>query len=473
MTAPRHPTGAAPQAFAAIRRALSPGSAVIFLLAVLSTAGVCLLETRQPDGITYWLFSEAHFKVYQPIVTDWNRTHPDKKVDIAQLNILALERRMLTGFLADTPVADIMGVERPLAAKTFIGPIESVGFADLTDRLQASGIFQDFSPSSLTPWTSRGRVFGAPLDIHPVLLGYRADLVETAGIDLSKVETWDDYFAAMKPLMKDLDGDGRPDRWLLNLWDTNMDLVLMILRQADGALFDANNQPCLNLPRNAEVLARLVTWFTGPKRVCADVELYTASGHKQRLDGVVVASLLPDWMSGQWKLEMPALAGKVQVMPLPAWERGGRRTSVWRGGTMLGLNKKSPRLADAWAFVRHLAISTELAEDLYRRTNIVPPNTSLWKLKVFDEPDSYYRGQPVGRLYLDQAADVPVRSSSPFAMSAQVYVGNALVLLRAHADETGTFDEQALRPVAQRLLDEAQRRLAREIQRNTFLAPAS
>jgi arabinosaccharide transport system substrate-binding protein len=246
---------------------------------------------------------------------------------------------------------------------------------------------------------------------------------------------------------------------------------MMLLRQADGNLFDEQDRPTLNLSRNAAILARLVTWFTGPARVCADVDLFSASGHKQRLDGVVIGSILPDWMAGQWKNEMPGLAGKVKVMPLPAWEAGGRRTSVWRGGTMLGISKRAPRPDDAWAFITHLALSPELAEDLFRKTTIVPPNRSLWSLPVFDEPDPYFSGQPVGRLYLDQAGDVPTRSSSPYASSAQDYLNNALVVLRAYADRNKLYDPAALQPEAQRLLDAAQQHLVREIGRNTFLAP--
>eukprot|EP01034_Spumella_vulgaris_P019931 gene19931-25505_t len=51
-----------------------------------------------------------------------------------------------------------------------------------------------------------------------------------------------------------------------------------------------------------------------------------------RLDGTVLCSILPDWQAGTWKNYLPGLGGKVKLMRLPAWEPGGRRTSVW-GGT--------------------------------------------------------------------------------------------------------------------------------------------
>lgn len=458
-----------PGARRTLRRVLSPGAGVILVLALGASLGVSLIRTRPSTGLPFWVYSKAHFKVYQPITAEWNRLHPDHAVAISHLHILALERRMLSGFLAGTPLPDIIAVERPMAAKAFTGPLESVGFADLTDRFIREGILPQFAPSSLTPWTNRGRVFGVPLDIHPVLLAYRADIVEAAGIDVSAIETWEDYFRVMRPLQRDFDGDGRPDRWLLNLWDTNVELVLMILRQAGGDLFDGAGRPCVNLARNAEVLARVVTWIAGPGRVCTDIDLYSASGHQLRMTGVTVGELAPDWMAGKWKVELPALAGKLKLMPLPAWEPGGRRTSVWRGGTMFGITKAASNPDHAWEFVRHLAVSPALADHLYRTTTIVPPNRTLWPLPVFDEPDPYYCGQPIGRLYLNQANDVPPRSSSPYFMAARDQLLSAIVRLRAHADATGVYDIAVLRDEARRLLDEAQAHLVREMSRNTFL----
>lgn len=457
---------------ALLRRVLSPGAAVILLLAIAASVGVALIQPKPPVGLPFWVFSDVHYKVYSSVAAEWTRRHSEHPVHVLQLTNPAIERRMLSGFLAGTPVADIIAAERPVAAKAFVGPLEDVGFVDITERLRNQGLLEQILPNSLTPWTTRGRIFGLPLDVHPVLLAYRSDLVEAAGIDVSGIETWEDYFRLLRPLQQDFDDDGRPDRWLLNLWDTSGDLVLMLLDQAGGGLFDAHDRPQLNNPRNAEILAQIVTWVAGPGRVCADVDLFSASGHRQRLDGVVVGALMPDWMCGLWKQEIPGLAGKVKLMPLPAWERGGKRTSVWRGGTMLGISKRSTDPEGAWGFARHLALSTELAADLYRATGILPPNRALWSLPVFDEPDPYFSGQPVGRIFLSVADDVPVRSSSPFAMAAQSYLGNALVNLRAWADASGTYEVPPLRAEAQRLLDEAQRHLVREIGRNTFLTEA-
>jgi arabinosaccharide transport system substrate-binding protein len=451
-----------------IARYLAPGALVILSVAVVSFIVALLLPRIRPEGIPLWTFVEPHYNAYKPFVRQWNERHPDRRINLMLLHGTALERRMLSGFLAGTPVADMMEAHTAIAALAFAGPLESIGFHDLTDHLREEGLLDQINTPSFAPYTSRGRIFGLPHDVHPVLLAYRADIVEAAGIDVSKIETWDDYFRIMRPLMHDTDGDGRPNRYLLEAWYTSTHAPIILLLQAGGKLMDENDRPALNYPRNAEVLARLITWMAGPKRVCVDIETYSASGHRQRLDGLVVGSLVPDWMAGSWKRENPGLGGKLKLMPIPAWEKGGRRTSVI-GGTMLGITRTSANFATAWTFAKELYLSPDLAEQMFRDTSIITPVKALWASPIYDQPDPFFCGQPSGRLYIEQAPYVPPRPSSPYVQSGIERFTNTLSELRTYADRTRTYDEAPLRIEAQRLLDAAQHEFERFIDRNVFL----
>jgi len=451
-----------------LTRYLSPGALIILCLAVSSVITALLLPREQAEGIPFWVSAQPHYRAYLPFVQEWNARHPDRKINLMQLHSSALERRMLSGFLAGTPVADLVEPNSTTAAKGFAGPLSSVGYYDLTDHIHSEGLWAQINQPSFALFTTRGRIFGLPHDVHPVLLAYRSDLVEAAGIDVSTIETWDDYFRVMSPLMRDRDGDGRPDRYLLEAWDSNAIAISILLLQADGKLLDERDRPALDDPRNAHILARLVTWFTGPKRVCIDINQDSAIGHRQRLDGQVVGCLLPDWRAGQWKQENPGLAGKLKLMPLPAWEKGGRRTSCF-GGTMLGINRHTQHFDTCWEFAKELYLSPRLAEQMFRDTNIITPVKALWSSPIFDQPDPYFSGQASGRLYINQAPHVPLRSSSPYYANAVTNIANAVAELKAYADRTRTYDEAALRLEAQRILDRAQRTMEREVSRNLFL----
>jgi arabinosaccharide transport system substrate-binding protein len=453
--------------------ALSRGAWAIVLIAICSTFAMALAPSSRTDAQVYWTFARLHKQLYDPIVAKWNVEHPPG-VAMTLLSIPALERRMMSAFLSGTPSSDYMEIERRMASRAFGGPADSIGFVDLTDRLKAEGLYDEINTPSYGPWSSRGRVYGLPHDVHPVLLAYRADLVEPAGIDVSKIETWSDFEREMAPLMTEKDADGNPVRYLLSLWETSADQIEMLILQAGGGYFDDAGSPIIASDTNARVLAQMVTWCHGPNRIAAEAPDFSQSGNRLRNDGFVVASFMPDWMCNIWKNEIPTLKGKVKVMPIPAWDRGGRRTSVW-GGTMLGIPSASAGTPEAfesrWAFAKQLYLSPELARETYRAGDIITPVKKYWSDPIFDEPDPYFAGQAKARMYIAQAPSVPRRTSSPFNLMANQRVQNAVVALGEYARRTSTFGDP-LRAEAKRQLQAAEADVRAQMDRNVFLRPA-
>ncbi|AKC82075.1 hypothetical protein IMCC26134_03485 [Verrucomicrobia bacterium IMCC26134] len=457
----------------ACRDLASPGVWVLVLLAIVSGIVVFAQPSARPDGMVFWIFAKAHDQAYAPVVRAWNDApdRPGPRVSTLMIDVNALERRLLSGFMSGTPMADLVEAERVLAPKVFTGPLEDIGFVDLTDRLRQEGLLDAINAPSFAPWTSRGRIFGLPHDVHPMLLAYRADLVEAAGIDLSTVGTWDEFFAAMRPLMADHDGDGRPDRYPLNFWATNIPMIEALLLQADGALFDAQERLTINSERNAFVLATLATWCGGPGRVVVDAPEFSAAGNTLKLQGVALASLMPDWLAGTWKLDLPQLAGKVKLMPLPAWERGGRRTSV-TGGTMLGIPKTTRDFEAAWAFAKRLYLDREIHAQFFAKTTIIPPVKASWDAPAFSAADPYFSGQLSGRLFIAQAGEVPARTSSPYNQLALARMNEVLLALVERANRERITNPAVLLPEARERLAIAHARVGAQIERNVFLRPA-
>lgn len=449
----------------AAARGLSLGLWVMIVLMAVSVGALFKARGDSGDAVVFWLFSPEHKQLYVPLLEQAGDL--DRPLDMQLMSIAAIERRMMSGFFGGLPTADLIEVERAVVGRAFTGPLESVGFLDLTDRLREEGLLDEINPPSFGPVTSRGRIFGLPHDVHPVLLAYRSDLVEAAGIDLSTVETWDDYFAAVAPLMKDNNGDGEPDRWALSFWPTQLDNIEVLMLQGDGTLFDDRDRPVIDTPRNAELLAEIVSWCVGPDRVAVDVDDFSATGHQQRVDGYAVAYLAPDWMCGIWKMHVPRLAGTVKLMPMPAFEPGGRRTSV-RGGTVLGIPKDSPDVDAAWEYAKMLYTSPEVARQMYELTDIISPVSSLWDDPVYHQPDPFFSGQRKGALFIEQAPHVPSRSSSPYNRQAVFLLRDAAVELAGFARQTGTHDAGALRDRAAVLLADVQARIIRVMERNAF-----
>ena len=450
----------------------SPGLWIVLLLAAGSTLLVALLPVPSRPGMEMWLFDANHAKIANALARDWNRDHPQTPVQIHLITGTAIQSRMMSGFYSETPVADLIEVERGMIGQVFAGPLADVGFADLTGRLDRENLRAGINEPSFSPWTTRGHIFGLPHDVHPVMLLYRADLVEAAGIDVSKIQTWDDYFRVMRPLMVDLDGDGRIDRYLLNTSPTSIYYHQVLLLQAGGRMFDEMNRPTLNEPRNARIIARLATWLTGPNRVASEITLGGASAMRLVREGYVVGLLAPDWFAGGIRTSLPDMAGKFKVMPLPAWEKGGRRTSVL-GGTMLGITKASRTPEAAWAFAKQLYLSPATAQRLYEEACIVTPIKANWNQPFYDAPDPYFCGQAIGRMYIQLAPEVPLRPSSAYGGPASDLLNLAVIQLCQYADDHRLYDAQALEPEAQRLLNAAQHQLQAQMNRNVFLRAAT
>jgi len=455
--------------------AQSPGIAVILLLSLGSTITLLFIGDHDKEEMDFWMFSNSLRRSYDPVAEEWNAAHPGTRFDIniTVLSLRPLERRLLSGFVSDTPVPDLAEVEVTTAGRFFAGPLDAVGWLDLTDRIEEEGLLESMNTPSFSPWTDRGRIFGLPHDIHPVLLAYRADLAEEAGIDVSEIETWDDFERIMRPLQKDEDGDGYPDRYLLNIWDAGTPGGLEVLiRQAGGEYFSADGEVQIASPENAMVLARVVTWVAGPNRIATLAPNFSAEGNEMYLNGEVLTQFMPDWLSGVWKRDMPGLAGKFKLMPLPAWKPGGLRTSV-RGGTMAGIPKDADEPEKAWEFIKKLYTSVEVAEALFENSGTISPTKAHWDLPMYQEEDPFFSGQRVGQLYLEQAPHVPLRVSSPYHSMASNEVVNALIRTRRWAEEKDVWDRDELETIAMTHLQQAEAKVRDRMEQNLFLNPES
>ena len=452
-----------------IARAFSPGAWALLAGAIVSTGLVASRTTPRRADVEMWTFAALHADLYRPVVERMNRERPDRRVGVLLLSKEVLERRMLSGFLSETPVADLIEVERAFVGRAFLGPPDAVGFVDLTDRLRDEGLLETINPPSFGPWTNRGRIYGIPHDVHPVMLGYRADLVEDAGIDVTQIETWDDFERVMAPLMADHDADGEPDRYLLGLWESDPARIETLMLQAGGGNFAIDGSLALDRPVNARVLARVIDWIAGPGRIADDVPDFTGGGNKLKLDGHAVAYLMPDWMCSVWRVEIPQLEGRVKVMPLPAWEPGGRRTSVW-GGTMLGIARTSERVDEAWAVAKELYLARDVALAWYEVADIITPVRTYWDDPIFDRPDPYFSGQPKGRMYIDLASSIPARVPSPYYKMVEDRVRDAATELAGFARARPGVTRAELEAEAASVLRETERRLRVRIDRNVFVS---
>src|SRR5690606_14655176 len=225
--------------------------------------------------------------------------------------------------------------------------------------------------SRLSLRVHQGRVFAAPHDVHPVMLLYRAAVVEDLGSDVSKLQTGDDFLDDGRAVVKAPDAHGVPDRYMIDLPVSAAWGLLILLRQRDVSLFDEHGNLTFNQPATVDTMLWYARQVEGKDRIAFECG-WGQPFYKAMSDGLVLFYIAPDWRTYTTQMDAPALAGKLKVMPLPAWKKGGRRTSVW-GGTGLAITKASERQDLAWELAKELYFQPKELGERFAQTNIVPP----------------------------------------------------------------------------------------------------
>jgi len=379
-----------------------------------------------------------------------------------------LRQLIMNSLYSGKGFTDMLDVESNMAAQVFAAPIDDIKFRNLEPRLRKEGLLQRINPPSFAPWSRKGRIFGVPEDVHPVLLAYRADLVEEAGLSLQGVEIYAEFAERLRPMIQDLNGDGIIDRYLIAFSpNSGTSLLNLFLRQAEPNLVSPEGVVRMDTPRVADVVTRLVLWSTGPDRIADEVSFHSAAGYRLFLEGYVVALPMSDWYAEMFVTYLPDLAGKMKLMPLPAWEPGGIRTSAW-GGTMLSFFDDGNHFEESWKFMKSIFFTREMAREKFRRTGIITPVREFWDDPVFHEPDPFFSGQSRGKLFIEQAPHVPDRYTSPYMELAFNETLNVMLEVIAYAKSTNQYTHGALLPKVREGLKQVQRRVDTRMERNPY-----
>jgi arabinosaccharide transport system substrate-binding protein len=266
------------------------------------------------------------------------------------------------------------------------------------------------------------------------MLTYRRDLVEALGIDVTKLETWDDFVAMGRKVTRDLNGDGVPDRYALDLPMGGSWGLRTLLLQRGGSLIGEDGRFDLR----SETTARTIEWYVeqtfGAERIAFEFG-WGQTLAKALLDGLALFYLTPDWRTHLFAMDVPKLSGKLAVMPLPAWERGGRRTSVW-GGSGLAIAKTTKRPELAWELAKFLYLNKAELGQRFVETGIIPPFKEAWELDELKRRNAFYSDQPIGAMFAELAKDTPPVYSSPYRSIVETKLdeafGRAVQYYREH-----------------------------------------
>ena len=442
------------------------GKSPFWILILVIVTGLQIIHhsssISEKVDLTIATFSKDNHDSFQRLVKAFEKKY-EVSVKVQLVEIRSLGTRIRSALLAGTEVPDLIEIEEQFFGSFISGPLEDVGFVDLTDRIKNEGLDKRLVTSRFGMWSSRGRIFGLPNDVHPVTLAYRWDLVEQLGINVEEdLKTWDDFVTIGQKISKDIDGDGVIDRYMIDLPGEGAWALQTILLQAGGNFFTEKGELIIDSDINADVIEWYVKVFK--KHNIAFPAGWGQTLAKAQSDGLALFYITPDWRSGLYQQDNPILAGSLKLMPLPTWKHGKRRTASW-GGSCMVITKYSKKQDLAWELAKYLYLDEDDRATRFKDTYIIPPFKEVWDRTEFKTSSAFYSGQKIGQLFIDLADEIPSVPTSPFIQQAKDAVNRTCLNAMGYYDK---HQEKGLKDFIKRELKSAKEHLEKTIARNKF-----
>jgi ABC-type glycerol-3-phosphate transport system substrate-binding protein len=250
---------------------------------------------------------------------------------------------------------------------------------------------------------SDGRYYAMPWDSGPVAIFYRRDVFEEANVDPATIQTWEDYYQAAVTIHE---ATNLP-MWQAATARNDGRLFEMLLWQRGLGYVDAEGNVILDRdPRIREVLEYMGRFWQ--EELAADSEPWTDPWYREMAEGTVATVPGAVWMGTFFKSFIaPEAVGNWGVFKLPVWEEGDAQASI-DGGSHLVIFEQSHQQEAAWAYIEFHLGRTQSQLTMYRETDIFPSLETTYDDPYFQEPDPYYRGQPVHAIFTEVVKDVPI-----------------------------------------------------------------
>lgn len=281
-------------------------------------------------------------------------------------------------------------------------------------------------------------LIGLPIDVAPVVLYYRTDLFEKAGVPSTpdeiknEVKTWDDYFATLQKV-KDATGSQA---------GTIADMYRSIIGQSSDNYFDAEGN---YIGDQAHIKK---AWDDSVKAYQAGLTFpYSNDSEKNAAinSGKVSSFTGASWAVGDLVSAAPDTKGKWNI----AYPPGGVGN---QGGSFFGILQTSKYPKEAYEVIRFL-VSPENLLTAYKEFGNYPSTPSIYDSPDMVNKNEFFGDQDLSTVFGEAAKDVKVAHTDP----QDNMVGTTIV------DALGSVDTQKKDP--EQAWEEAQATIKRQLSR--------
>lgn len=163
--------------------------------------------------LTYWSAQNPQERLLASRLVDaWNTQNPDIQVTVQPLPAGQSSEEVLLAAVAAGTTPDICSNVWPGVVSDFI---RAGGVLSLDTFTDFDSLLQSRIPSELRERfrAADGHFYQIPWKSNPIMMQYNVRLFREAGFELPP-RTYGEFIAAAERIAKDLNGDGRFDRWI-------------------------------------------------------------------------------------------------------------------------------------------------------------------------------------------------------------------------------------------------------------------
>lgn len=368
---------------------IPPALALVFVFAG-SLAGAVEL--------TYWPSSNPEeIKLAEIMTAEWNKLHPGITVRMQPLPATQSSEEALLSAIVSKTTPDVCSNILPAIMGRFVKSGAVVALDRFKDYKEV--IYKRTGLRLARTFHSRdGRLYQVPWKCNPVMLVYNAEIFKSLG--LKPPRTYGEFADVAKTLTRDLNGDGRPDRWAMKVsikniwWQRLFDFYTFYVAAGGGKTLLQNDKAAFN---NDNAVKVMKFFREGFKNNFFPVTGFAGDAF---LDGKVAMDVAGPWAVKYYQRIKPGFRFAFSRIPTPDRHEGPVYTYGDPKNIVIFSNTKYP--GPAWEFVKFL-ISKEADRRLLEITNQMPMRQGLAGDAYFAD---FFRKNPLLKKPAEQAAYV-------------------------------------------------------------------
>ena len=380
--------------------------------------------------ITIWGWTAAIRDVIEAagIVEDFQALHPNVNIEITYYAPADMYTNFPLALTAGTGACDVCLIESSNLAQF----VHMGGLLDLTEQLEP--YFDVMNEYRWADAEMDGSYYAMPWDSGPVVMYYRRDVFEQAGLPTEPEEvdalvaTWDDYYNTCQIIV---DETGLPC-FAHNRANNYGRLYEMVLWSRGLGYFDAETgELTVDSPENIETLEMFGRFWDAD--LVSDSLEWTDPWYAEfsSMDAPNATIVIASWMEVFMKDWLaPGTEGLWGAVRMPAWDADSARAAN-DGGSTFVIPAQSRNADAAWAFIEFALGSRENQLRMFEISGFIPALETTYDDPIFDEGDDFFAGQLTRQLYAEVLTDIP--SATIYGPNSSMITGAVSVAIQRYA----------------------------------------